>query len=469
MSIELKPLNEQVILITGASSGIGLVTAKAAAAGGAKVILVSRNFDALDRAVSEIKSQGGDATFAVADVADKDALRQAAQSGVALFGRIDTWVNNAGVSIYGKIEETTADDDRRLFETNFWGVVNGSRLAVEYLRNTGGALINLGSEVSDVAVPIQGVYSASKHAVMGFTDALRNELSSDGYPISVTLIKPAAIDTPYPRHAQNVTGQEATLPSPVYAPELVADQILHAATHPVRDLYVGGGGRLMASLGQHLPKVMDWIAEKFMIGQQLKDAPADTQDQGLHSSAGGHAERGPVGDDHTVREHSLYGVVSRNALTVSLITAGVGVAAAYLLLRGEKKPTTADRVRGVVDRLREVGKTATGRASDLGQQASDIGQQAGTRAKHAAQQAAAAARKAGSSARDAGSSAARQASAAGKQGRGVVDSAGKVAGSASQFARTAFDLVRDALPKDVGDTVQTAAKSARRKAEAAMR
>jgi NAD(P)-dependent dehydrogenase (short-subunit alcohol dehydrogenase family) len=115
-----------------------------------------------------------------------------------LAGRIDTWVNNAGVSIYGRIEEVPDADSRRLFDTNFWGVVNGSRIAAKIMKETGGgAIINVGSTLSDRAVPIQGMYSASKHAVKGFTDAFRMELESDDVPISVTLVKPAAIDTPY--------------------------------------------------------------------------------------------------------------------------------------------------------------------------------------------------------------------------------------------------------------------------------
>src|SRR5213076_34618 len=109
------------------------------------------------------------------------------------FGGFDTWVNNAGVSVYGRIEQVPIEDLRKIFETNFWGVVYGSRIAMEQMKNTGGggALINIGSTLSDRAIPLQGMYSASKHAVKGFTDALRIELESESAPVSVTLIKPA--------------------------------------------------------------------------------------------------------------------------------------------------------------------------------------------------------------------------------------------------------------------------------------
>jgi short-subunit dehydrogenase len=351
-SPKLKPLHKQVVLITGASSGIGLTTARIAAERGAKVILVARNKGALDQAVQEITDAGGEAISAVADVANVDELRTAAQTGIDRFGPIDTFVNNAGVSIYGKIEETDLNDAHRLFETNFWGIVNGSRLAVEHLRNTGGAIINVGSEVSDVAIPLQGIYSASKHAVLGFTDALRIELESENLPISVTTIKPAAIDTPYTRHAKNMTDKEATVPPPVYAPELVAEQILHAATHPVRELYAGGGGRLMAMLAHQFPQIMEWFMSKTMIGQQQGDAPADHSNESLYDSQGGHSERGDASRHRMVREHSLYGFVSRNPLLVTVLTAGVGALAAYWIFSSHEEERERSRLDSARDNLR---------------------------------------------------------------------------------------------------------------------
>jgi len=156
MRLQLKPIEEQVIVITGATSGIGLVTARMAAQQGAKVVLAARDREELARVAEEIRTEGGDAIHCVADVANPDDLRQVADAAMRSYGRIDTWVNNAGVSIYGKIIDTSMDDHRRLFETNYWGVVNGSLAAIPHLRRHGGALINLGSVVSDRAVPLQG-------------------------------------------------------------------------------------------------------------------------------------------------------------------------------------------------------------------------------------------------------------------------------------------------------------------------
>src|SRR4029078_3016992 len=190
-----KRLRDQVIVITGGSSGIGLATARMAAARGARVVLTSRKEHDLRVAVEEIDARGGRATHVVADVALPEEMDRVANVAIREFGGFDTWVNNAGVSIYGKLIDVPMDDKKRLFDTNFWGVVNGCRTAVRYFAGRGGTIINIGSVVSDRAIPLQGMYSASKHAVRGYTDALRMELEHDGVPITVPLIKPASLNT----------------------------------------------------------------------------------------------------------------------------------------------------------------------------------------------------------------------------------------------------------------------------------
>ena len=190
------------------------------------------------------------------------SLLALADNAVAQCGRIDTWVNNASVAIAARLENLPLDDARRLFDVNFWGVVNGSLAALPHLRQ-GGALINIGSLVSDVAAPYMGIYSAAKHAIKGYTDALRIEVRMDRRPISITLIKPAPIATPVLQHQRNLLDRQATMPPPFYRPEDAARTILYAAEHPVRDLFVGGGARIGSLLGRMLPFVADAGAALF--------------------------------------------------------------------------------------------------------------------------------------------------------------------------------------------------------------
>ncbi len=161
------------MVITGASSGIGLTTARMAAEAGARLVLAARNTEALDKIVGDINDKHGDVAIAVgADVAKEEDLKRVAERAVERFGGFDTWINNAGVSIYGRVIEVPLADHRKLFETNFWGVVNGSRIACGHFAEAGQdrdgygfELINLGSALSDRAIPLQGMYCASKHAV----------------------------------------------------------------------------------------------------------------------------------------------------------------------------------------------------------------------------------------------------------------------------------------------------------------
>ena len=274
MPVTLKPIREQVMVITGASSGIGLATAHAAAIGGAKLVLAARSEQTLADIVRRIHAAGGEAIYVVADVAHRDQVQRIADAAIEKFGRIDTWVNDAGVSIYGTLEEVSDEDSRRLFDTNFWGVVNGSLVALPYLKASGGALLNVGSEVSDAVVPLQGMYSASKHAVKGFTDALRVEQEKVGKAnVVITLIQPTAVDTPYPQHARNYTAREPKLPSPRISPEVVAEAILHAATTPTREVKVGLMAKVNSLLARLAPRAADVLAALQASRQHYDEPP----------------------------------------------------------------------------------------------------------------------------------------------------------------------------------------------------
>lgn len=326
MTLHLKKLSDQVIVITGASSGIGLTTARKAAQRGAKLVLASRNGNALQQLIDELSARGCAAIHVVADVGNEGDVRNIAAAAISHFGGFDTWVNNAGVSIFGRNEEISLADQRRLFDTNFWGVVHGSLVAVEHFRwRGGGALINIGSEVSDCSIPLQGMYAASKHAMKAYTDSLRIELEEAGAPISVTLIKPAAVDTMFVPHAGNYMDVEPKLPPPVYAPEVVADAILFAAANPKRDIFIGAAAKLASSGAHYTPRLMDYIMKNFIYKQQRTDQPARSQGQNsLYKPGTGLRER--QGYAGHVCESSLYTKAALSPRTTGLVVASAGIA-----------------------------------------------------------------------------------------------------------------------------------------------
>lgn len=333
--MKLKPVAEQTLVITGATSGIGLTTVRMAAEKGANLVLVARNEDALRELATKINADGGSAIYVAADVADESELREAARQAEEVFGGFDTWVNNAGGSIYGRVSEVPTGDLRRLFETNVWGVVNGSKIAVEHLREKGGALINIGSEVSDAPVPLQTMYSASKHAVKGFTDGLRMEIEGDKLPISVTLIKPTAIHTPFPENAKNYLPYEPQLPPPVYAPELVAEAILYSAENPKRDFFIGAMAKAHSSMALNTPRLFDKFNELIINSAQNsgEDAPANRPD-GLYETNSKLKERGS--QERFVMEKSLYQAANLHPLAVGALAVGGGIALAALLSRNRQ-------------------------------------------------------------------------------------------------------------------------------------
>ena len=323
----LKPLKEQVLVITGASSGIGLVTARMAAREGAKVVVAARNEDALRQLTDEINQHGRQATYVVADVGQEEDVNRIADVAIREFGGFDTWVNNAGVSIFGLIEEVTIPDMKRMFDTDFWGAVYGMRAAVKHFKARGmaGAIINTGSFFGDRATPLQSTYASAKHALHGFTDALRMELESQKAPISVTMIHPGRIDTPYNEHARSYIPNQPAHRGMIYPPEAVAEAILFAAAHPKRDMFVGSQAKLFAVLGTLAPRLVDKIMDVWMFPSQQSDRPSRSrEDNALYHAGYGLHERGT--HQGWVRSTSYYVKASKHPVLTSVILAGLGLA-----------------------------------------------------------------------------------------------------------------------------------------------
>jgi short-subunit dehydrogenase len=327
---DLKPLDQQMIVITGASSGIGLVTARAAVKAGAGVLLVSRNEEALRQIAAELRAEGVRVDYVIADVSRREDHERIARTAIERFGGFDSWVNNASVGTAGELDKVTLEDHRRVFDVNYWGVVYGSLEAAKHLRRRGGALINIGSVLGERTVVLQGPYCAAKHAVRAFTTGLRMELEREGAPISVTHIKPSSIDTPFPEHARNYLKTGLQVPPPVYSPALVAKAILFACENPRRELTVGFGGKMVPLMGRLFPRLTDRLMEAVGYwAQETRKPSISSRRDNLYSPREDGAERSSLGYP-IVLNRSPYLQAQMHPVATAAILGGlaVGLAAA---------------------------------------------------------------------------------------------------------------------------------------------
>ncbi|HEY8567012.1 MAG TPA: SDR family oxidoreductase [Beijerinckiaceae bacterium] len=377
MNNQLKPVEEQVIVLTGASSGIGLATARALAERGAKLVLAARNAEVLADLVREIEAKGGEALAVETDVSKREDLERLAQRAKERFGGFDTWINNAAVAIYGSVFEVPLEDHRQLIETNYWGVVNGSLIAAEHLKTRGGKIINTGSVLSERAMMLQAPYSASKHAVKGFTDGLRMEIEEQGMPISVTLIKPSAIDTPYMEHARTYLDEAGTKnPPPAYDPAVVAKAMVFACEHEKRELTVGFGGFAIAAMATLAPRLTDYAMELTgRVTQTSHDPGRPQRRDNLYRAREDGAERSSLPGGS--RKTSLFLEAQMHPVATFILLGAVGAGIGALLARGNGSKGRGDPARDY-DTL--AARTANGQGRPEGPDRYGVG---GRASKHA--------------------------------------------------------------------------------------
>lgn len=285
-----KPLSEQIIVITGATSGIGLATAMRAAREGARLVLAARNEEELKAKCEDIERSGGQATYVVADVGENEQVQRIVDKAIEVFGGFDTWINNAGVVVFSELQDLPIEDHHRIFQTNYWGMVYGSQAAQKHFktREGGGTLINIASINSRMPVPILGAYSASKAAVKAYSDVLRMELLHEKAPVEVTVVMPSGISTPISDHGRSYMEDRGKVMPPLYDADLVAKAVLTAARKKVRQITVGETGRASTLAWSLFPSLMDRIISKALPKVQSSGKPKLPTDNLYTAGEDGH-------------------------------------------------------------------------------------------------------------------------------------------------------------------------------------
>ena len=273
MAIQLKPIEEQVAVVMGASSGIGRATAIEMAKLGATVVVSARRQEALDELVEEIERAGGRAHAVAADVTVYAQIENVATVTVEKFGRIDTWIHTAAAAMYARFEDTSPEEFKRVIEVTQVGAAWGAMVALPHLKNSGGALIQVSSVEALVGIPFQAAYGSAKHGMKAYLDVLRIELDHDDIPVSVTNIMPSGINTPFFTNARTKIGVKPVAVPPMYQPHLVAGAIVAAAQKPIPEIIVGGGGVMFALMKRLSPHLVDLALRKTSFSMQKTDEP----------------------------------------------------------------------------------------------------------------------------------------------------------------------------------------------------
>jgi len=323
-----RALSGQVVVVTGASSGVGRAIARAFGRARSRVGLIARTREALENAAREIREGGGEALVLPLDVSDARAVQQAADEVAARWGRIDTWVNDAMVSVFSPVGQTTPEEYRRVTEVNYLGTVHGTLAALRHMRATGeGTIIQIGSALVYRSIPLQSAYCASKAAIRGFTDSLSCELVHEKSRIRVTMLQLPAVNTPQfevmrtrlPRHPKPVP--------PIYQPEAIAQAVLRVAAKPVREMWLAPSA-IAAIVGQRLaPGLLDrYLGRRGYEAQQTGEPVAAGRPDNLFAPLPG--DRGAHGRfDAEARPRSLEMSARLRARALAVAAAAAGVVA----------------------------------------------------------------------------------------------------------------------------------------------
>ena len=309
-----------VIVITGASSGIGRATALRCAGEGARLVLVARGASTLEAVARECRKRGAKAIAVAADVTDPAQLENVAARAVSEFGQLDVWVNNAAVGSFGRLADIPPGDFQRVLDVNISGYVNGARAALARFTAQGsGVLVNVASIVGETPLPYSAAYSMSKAAVRALSVSLRSELARDGMDgVDVCTVLPATIDTPFYQHAANYSGRRAAAMPPVYTPDRVAKTVVKAIVHPRREIVAGGPTmRLLVLQHKLAPGIVEGAVARQVDKTQLRRSqPVPATAGNLHAPSET-VRKGSV----TGGWHGRRGTVRRRALTAAVLAA----------------------------------------------------------------------------------------------------------------------------------------------------
>ncbi len=330
------PFNRKVVAVTGASSGVGRAVARALGREGARVALMARGTEGLSAAADEVRQGGGEALELPIDLADATAVDAAADQIVGAWGTIDVWVNNAMVSVFAPISETSPDEYRRVIEVNYLGTVHGTLAALRHMRpRNEGVIVQIGSALAYRSIPLQSAYCASKAAIRGFTDSLRSELAHDKSRIKVTMLQLPAVNTPQFEVVRNKLGKHARPVPPIYQPEMIARAVLYAIENPSREMWIGWS-TIKAILGQRFfPKILDRYLARMAWGAQVTSLLPPTKEDNLDTPlAGDRGARGSFDREARTFSSELWLRTHRGtAIVGAVLLALAGVTAARMLVR----------------------------------------------------------------------------------------------------------------------------------------